>query len=356
MRFQKLCSAIGFGTLILTAACGHSDPFITAGVDQQGPFETATLSRLTFNSDADYFANWTADGKGILYTFRDPGRVDRDRCMAMLPAGGGTRLFTLCDDRPGHADSAETIASGALSTDGKLLYLVGASLPVNQIPARVTLFLADTATPFNRQALLSLPVQLGGGLSPNWLGNITWVAADQFVAMAQEITVVPSCINCALRDTVFNQLAVVRGTITSSGATLQTIAGTESSRSFSVAENRSSIAFVQGLTISKVPVGGGTITPIATLPPGIDKRIDDVSCRETVCVLNVYEQSVSGIGTTTPVYALVRLALAGGAVSPLNVTEGIWSNVRLSPINGDVVLRVGSLKTGDLYLFRNLVP
>ncbi|MES2124720.1 MAG: hypothetical protein V4503_08555, partial [Gemmatimonadota bacterium] len=342
MTFPKIRSMAWPSVLLAIAACGHSEPFVTAGVDQQGPFETGTLSRLTLNADADYLASWTADGAGILYTFGDRGRADHDRCLAILPGGGGTRQFTLCDNRPGHADSAETIASGALSTDGKLLYLVGASLPSAFVPGRVTLFLADTVTPLNRQALLSMPLQLGG-LSPNWLGDITWVAPDQFVAMAQENTVVPSCIGCPARDTVFNQLGVVRGTITSSGATLQLVAGTEGTRSFSVADNRTSIVFIQGLTISKVPVAGGAITPIATLPPGIDKRIDDVSCRETVCVVNVYEQVLSPLGSAKPVYTLLRLTLAGGAVAPLNTTEGIWSNVRLSPANGDVVLRVGSL-------------
>ncbi|MEP6590042.1 MAG: hypothetical protein ABJC19_02560 [Gemmatimonadota bacterium] len=336
-------------------ACGHSEPFASSSVDQQGPYNTAAMLRLTFNGDADYGATWTADGKGILYTFGDPGRADHDRCLAMLPGGGGTRLFTLCDNRPGHADSAETMASGALSTDGKLLYLVGASKPLDQVPVRVTLFLADTVAPLSRQTLLSLPVQLGGGLAPNWLGDITWVGSDQFIAMAQEITVRPPC-PCALRDTVFNQLAVVRGTITSSGATLQTMAGTEGASSFTLADNGGSIIFAKDLTISKMPVAGGAITSIVTLLPGIDKRIEDVSCRATRCVANVYEQVLSPLGGPKPVYQLFQFSSAGGAATLVTSTEGIWTAVRVSPTNGDVLVRVGSLKTGDLYLFRNLLP
>lgn len=342
------------GTLLTVGACGHSDAFTTPEIDPQGPFSTAARAQLTFNGGADNAPSWTADGRGIIYTFAEPGRADHDRCLAILPAAGGTRLFTLCDNRPGHADSAETITSGALSTDGKLIYLVGASLPIGQLPSRVTLFLADTITPLIRQTLLTLPVQLGGGLAPTWLSDIAWVASDQFLALAQEITLLAPCPGCA-RDTVLTPLAVVRGTISATGATLQMVAGTEGARGYSLAEGGSSIVFSRGLAISKLPVAGGAITPVLTLGAGIDKRIDDVSCRGTGCVINVYE--VFSTGAQVPGYQLFRIATTGGAATVLATTNtDPWAAVRLSPTGTDAVVRVGPYKTGDLFLFRNLLP
>ena len=353
-RFRLLAP---LGASLLLGACGHSDPFTTPKIDQQGPFNTVARSRITFNSDADYAPSWTADGRGIIYTYADPGRADHDRCLAILPAAGGTRIFTLCDNRPGHADSAETITSGALSTDGKLLYLVGSSLPIGQLPVNVTLFLADTSAPFNRRALLTLPTPVAGGPIPSWLGDVSWVAADQFVAMAQDITLMPQCFGCALRDTVFNNLGVVRGTVTGSGATLQLLAGTSGARSYSLADGGSTVVFAIGLAIFKVAVGGGTVTLVTTLPAGNGKRIDDVSCRGGACVVNSFEQEPNPLGGSRPAYKLSRFSSAGGAATLIDTTDtGPWSAVRLAPTGADAVVRVGSLKTGDLYLFRNLLP
>ncbi len=345
--------------VLALSACGHSEPFVSAGVDQQGPYNGADPLRLTFNSDAEYGASWTADGKGILYSFADPSRADHDRCLAILPAAGGTRLFTLCDNRPGHADSAETIASGALSDDGELLYLVGASLPIGQLPVNITLFHADTAAPFSRRTLLTLPRDVGGGLRPNWLTDVTWVGPDEFVAMATDLTLAPQCPGCALRDTVFNPLGVVRGTIGGNGAAMELIEGTLGASHFAVADGGASLVITNGLTISKLPRSGGPLTVLTTLPNALSKRIDDLSCRGGVCVVLTFEQEpdLNPPPQFDDLYKLLRISTSGGPATTLTLTYSTqWRQARVSPTGPDVVVREGSPKTGDLYLFRNLLP
>ncbi|MES2304179.1 MAG: hypothetical protein V4558_01655 [Gemmatimonadota bacterium] len=346
--------------VLAALGCGHSEPFVSAGVDQQGPYNGADPLRLTFNSDAEYGASWTADGKGILYSFADPSRADHDRCLAILPAAGGTRLFTLCDNRPGHADSAETIASGALSDDGELLYLVGASLPIGQLPVNITLFHADTAAPFSRRTLLTLPRDVGGGLRPNWLTDVTWVGPDEFVAMATDLTLVPQCIGCALRDTVFNPLGVVRGTIGGNGAAMELIEGTLGASHFAVADGGASLVISKGLTLSKLPRAGGALTTLTTLPATFSKRIDDISCRGSACVVLTYEQQLEPEPPPpffVDLWTLQRISTAGGA--PTILTQSFstpWLQAKVSPTGSDVVVRQGPPKTGDLYLLRNLLP
>lgn len=359
MTSSTLRLATRLGALLALTACGHSDPFITPGIEQQGPFSTVARARITFNSDADVAPNWTVDGKGIIYTFADPTRRDRDRCLAILPAAGGTRIFTLCDNRPGHADSAETITSGALAEDGELLYLVGSGKPIDQIPTLVTLWQADTISPFKRRKLLSLPSDVGGGLRPNWLLDVTWAGPDEFLALAADLTLVPQCIGCALRDTIYNPLGVVRGTIGGNGATMELVSGTLGATSFSLADGGANIVMVKGLTLSKLPRAGGPITLVTTLPnSGVGKRIDDVSCRNTACIINSYEISTPPPpAASKPIWSLLRVSTAGGTATLVESTDaGPWSAVRVSPTSADVVVRVGSLKTGDLYLFRNLLP
>lgn len=347
------------GVLLALAGCGHSEPFVAPGIEQQGPFSTVPRARLTFNSDADYGATWTADGKGILYTFYENGRRDRDRCLAILPAEGGTRLFKLCDDRPGHSDSAETIASAALSTDGELLYLVGSGRTIDQVPQKVTLFHADTASPFTRRVVISLPSDVGGGLRPNWLLDVNWTGPDEFIAMAANLTLIPQCVGCALRDTIFEPLGVVRGTIGGNGTAMELLAGTEGAASYSLADGGTNVVFVKGLSIYKMPRAGGPTTLLTTLPnTGFVKRIDDVTCRGTACAVGVFElTNPPPPASSNNTWTLMRISTAGGPASLIETTDaGPWSGARVSPINGDVVIRVGSLKTGDLYLFRNLLP
>ena len=111
----------------LLAACSHSDPIAPSDPGPVGPFSEGSPARLTFSAADDRFANWTDDGKGIFYSFQAPNRPDRDRCLGLLPGEGGTRRFEVCEHRGAFADSTDFFASGALSTDGKLLYIQATS-------------------------------------------------------------------------------------------------------------------------------------------------------------------------------------------------------------------------------------
>ena len=58
--------------LLLLLGCGHSDSFI---VSQPivGPFGSGADIQLTFNVEQDYWPAWTQDGRGILYSYVNPG-------------------------------------------------------------------------------------------------------------------------------------------------------------------------------------------------------------------------------------------------------------------------------------------
>lgn len=342
--------------------CGHSEPFAGADIEARGPFATTPHVQLTFNPGADGSATWTDDGTGILYTYAELTRRDHDRCLGILPAGGGSRTLSLCDDRPGHADSSETITAAALSPSGQLLYLAGSSVRDASLPVNTALFLATRDAPLQRRALVTFPVQLGGGTAATWFGGVTWINATQFVAIAQEITLVPACA-CAARDTVFNNLGIVRGTIPEAGAaTLELIPGTAGIVAFTLAEGNTQLLYAQGRTVTKMPAAGGAAAVITTLPsPPFNteiRRIDDISCRGTTCVLLVYEfVTPPPPGAIKPIWRLERMTTAGGATTLVESTEGSpWLSAKVSPTGPDVVVRVGSFKTGDLYLFRNFLP
>jgi hypothetical protein len=83
--------------LLLLAACSHETPF--AGQpppSASGPFSSTVPTRLTFNVGADRTPAWSADGLTIYYSAQDSFGLDKDRCNARLPAGGGTRTLVTC--------------------------------------------------------------------------------------------------------------------------------------------------------------------------------------------------------------------------------------------------------------------
>jgi hypothetical protein len=83
--------------LLLLPACSHEMPFAgrpPAGAS--GPFSSAVPTRLTFNVGADRTPSWSADGSTIYYSAQDSFGLDKDRCNARLPSGGGTRTLVAC--------------------------------------------------------------------------------------------------------------------------------------------------------------------------------------------------------------------------------------------------------------------
>lgn len=328
---------------MLLAGCAHTDAFTAAPSDPLDvPFAAGEPTRLTYNADADLNPSWTPDGQAILYTFADPARADRDRCLAMLRPTGGTRFKTICDDRSGHADSADYFAGAALSAGGKLLYIENTSQRGALLPLNTSLYLADTAAPFVRRTLVTFPIQLGNGRSANWLSNVTWVGEDQFIAMARDFTVVPLCGGCALGDTVYNPMGIVRGTVPATGtATITPIAGAENYSAFAVAENGTQLVLAAGGVVSKMPIGGGAATVLTTL----GGSVVEVACRVTSCAA-----VTSGASSR-----LERFSTTAGA-STLLVTGTNWIGISASPGSPHVVIRTGNVRLGDLALVHDVLP
>lgn len=329
---------------LLLAACAHTDAFVAPPPPSaDGPFAAGEPTRLTYNADADLNATWTPDGQAILYTFADPTRPDRDRCLGMLRATGGTRIRTICDERPGHADSVDYLAAPALSAGGKLLYIESTSPRGVLLPQNIALHLADTAAPFVRRTLVTFPIQLGGGRTANWLTNVTWIGEDQFIAMARDFTVLPRCPGCGLGDTVYNPMGIVRGTVPATGAaTIAPIPGTDGYGAFAVAENGAQLILAAGSVVSKMPIGGGAATVLTTLGSGAV----DIACRNTSCVALTSSQ-----GSTR----LERFATTPGAAT-LIVSGTGWRVASASPGRADVVVTDGPRTLGDLLLFHDVLP
>ena len=75
---------------VMPAGCTHDGPFVP-GVYSPGVAPGAgSLVQLTYNAGVDLAPTWLPDGSGFFYTNERFDRPDRDRCLALLPALGGT--------------------------------------------------------------------------------------------------------------------------------------------------------------------------------------------------------------------------------------------------------------------------
>lgn len=334
--------------LLLAAACGHSEPYTTTPTNTDGPFGAAVPTRLTYNTFTDSAASLTADGQGLMYLYT--GFANGDRCIGLLPPGGGTRRWELCDTRFEAADSGKTFSAPALASDGRLLYLSALARRGRDGPDRTTLWLADSALPFQRRALISFPLNIGGvGIS--WLTDASWTGADTFLARAGILLIQRPCSFCTL-DTTVTPSGIVRGTITATGATLSFVPGAESPEVMALAENGGVIVFMRSFTeVLRVPATGGTPTLVAALPTSA--RVTGISCQDSECVITQLGGTVGGGGEGTRIY---RIRLATNAVDLLTTVAGRWAGPVLLPTGGDVVMQASTTPTRDLYLFKGLLP
>ena len=182
-------SAIPF---LLVVACTHSDAFPTGGY-QAGPSSSGPDVLLTFSADQNYWPVLTEDGSGVLYAFMDPAasRIPSHRCIGLLPVAGGTRFWQWCDNRGTQRDSSNSFTAFALGSDGRLLYVesvVPSGFPFQT--QQIALWLADSASPFRRRALATLPVVVGDSVV-NWFADLPWTGPNTFVGLGQRYLPAP---------------------------------------------------------------------------------------------------------------------------------------------------------------------
>ena len=319
--------------MVLLGACAHSDPFTTSstGNGNTGPFADGPVVQLTFNPDQDYWPMWTQDGAGVLYSYVPPGRSNLGRCLGILPAGGGVRIWSLCDDRVTMIDSTRSFAAFSLDSSGRLLYLEVVGTLRGGSPSGTVLWLADTTAPFQRRAIGSFPRPIGDSVI-DWLADIRWTGQNEFVALGLRFGLFP---HGAVLDTVFLGRGVIKGTIGNGEAILTLVKGTESAVSYALANQGRTIVFGtngQPLVptppppLQSVPVEGGVPVVIAARP-GLG--IQGVSCADTVCVAASDGQ------------LLWRVSLNSGALEMVaSNLSGLYTPM-VRPGSSDVVVQSG---------------
>lgn len=348
---------------LVAAACGHSEPFLL-GTTPVGPYNSGPDIQLTLNEEQSYWPAWTQDGRGILYSFVSPGALSIHRCIGLLPAAGGTLLWQLCDNRATQTDSTNSFTAYALNSDGRLIYAEAVSPAGIQslTPRFNTLWLADTASPFVRTQLLTLPITIDGTLV-GWLSDISWSGPSTFVALAQDLSIQFNCPReCNPEDTILvaNGGIVVRGAIVGGRATLEGVAGTSGATGYSLAEGAATIVFTRlhDMRLYKVAALGGAASVLTTIPSsGPNTKIYEllgVSCKATRCIVAAdpvwlfdTPPDVAPPNAARGVQAgsklLFSVSTVDGGTQPLRTTDDLVATPIISPTSGDVVVQIGGV-------------
>ncbi len=134
---------------VAMAGCTHTDPF---SLDERQPLEpfrvNDRLIRLTFNPGDD--RDPSVQGATLLFSRLEVHRSDLDRCIAIMPARGGTLSDVMCAGGSFTDDTTHAWLQPTLSPDGtQLAYVLEWSDPIlpNLIPGRRFLVVAPADQP-----------------------------------------------------------------------------------------------------------------------------------------------------------------------------------------------------------------
>ena len=220
--------------MCLLAACDHTTPFTTDVEAATGPFGSGSPIRVTFDSGADIRPVWLPDGSAFVYTEERTDRADRDRCLAFIPAKGGSIVRRICPggDLPG--DSVDDFESPGFSAGGQLAYVRTTMLAFigRAGPDASQLVLGTFGDPLNVSVLTQLPYPLASG-SVDVASELHWVSPTTLIYLGERQSFPSRCGSCVLRDTLRTGIDVERIDLGGSGPVRSTVPNTASATSVS---------------------------------------------------------------------------------------------------------------------------
>ena len=344
--------------------CGHSEPFVTSGLQELGPLVPGPEARIAGGGGM----TWTEDGAGLTYFYSSgcysyAPFVNRMRYppesvfiagIALLPSTGGSVKWERCELGAPFitgSDSSVSIPSAAMGSGGRLLYVERISARLHgdghdHFPAyyHVDLFLGDSSRPLNTSSKLLTLFRERTGVATvppagiNLLTRLAWAGRDGFIGEGYQFQPDGSQV----------YLGLIRGTIASNSAALAAIPGTADTHRWTLAESGTSVVFADdSLILRREAFTGGAVTVVGTIPPGARRNIIDVSCREALCLVLTNEDAIFPPRIST----FWTVSLSTGAVTLLRTDQKTYSSAKLSP--GSNVVLVG--ESDGMHLFSELL-
>ena len=228
------------------AACNHGEPFRPGEYGPDGPFASGPLIRLTLNPGTDFAPVWVSN-TGIVYTAERLDRVDHDRCLAFLPAGGGAITGYVCAVTSSD-DSTQVLEEAAPGSAGRLVYV---RMTTHRLPARPltpdaqALVLSTLSDPNTVRVLRTIPYTPPWGGTPHLgVGYVSWRDSTKLVYLAQSVSYPRDCGSCP-PDTVRTGMEIVTLDLAPAAPVLSQVPGTDNASSVTVGASGDTIYFTR---------------------------------------------------------------------------------------------------------------
>lgn len=341
----------------LATACGHEAPLKPGAYPPNQPAGTGALVRVTFNPGVDLGPSWLPDGHGFLYTVERIDRDDLDRCLALLPAAGGTIEREICDRIPAADDSVDAYTAAAVSSDGRLAYVrATASLSVGWpvAPYAQQLVAAPMDHPDRARVLQTIPYPGPSGRIHQAVTQVRWLGDSSLVYVGQKVSYAAACDGCPL-DTIASGLEIVRLDFAGPTPVLTMLPGTDQASSVTTAGDDTVFFTVNGDSrVFRLRLAIDSLDVVHDFGPGNIARDVQVASGRLVAVVggNVSFGIDPALG---PVQrdgggALVLVDLVGGGERTLTPPTALYRHAALAPDGHHVVAEAVIGRTTDLYL------
>jgi len=296
--------------VLVVCSCDHTKPFSVEDPGSVGPSSGAPPIQLTFSSGED--RQPSASSEAIVYSRLEPGRSDSDRCIAVLPAGGGTLLGAFCAGGA-YADSmVDAWVEPAVSPDGRLAYVRDQGRPLGMGPSTRRVVVTPLENPDSILFDLAIPLELADGRRATAVQQVSWPAPGtlRFLVGEDVFVVNPP----AQPDTGFNPYRVVDVAVPS-GARRE-YAATEGTSFYANAPD-GGIWYTRALELHHLPLGSDTTQLVGSFTGPVI--------------------SMAAVGGQ-PAAVVLRTVL-----NPVGIVTLMWTEVeRLDPVTG---LPTGSQRT-----------
>lgn len=180
-------------TLIL-AACTHSEPFAVEDHNLGTPFVAENPARLSYSFGAEGAPAWLPEGTEFIYAFDSP--ESPDGCLGVMQARGGQLTRVICQLAPGHEDTTTTLDWPAVSTDGRIAYLLSSTPSDQPASPTVRLVVAPLDRPSMASVVRTFPFTGPDGAFYVGFNSSQWLGTEALAFIGEIEEVVVPCPGC----------------------------------------------------------------------------------------------------------------------------------------------------------------
>ena len=227
MRKRSIAMALAI------VACTHEPVFTpSAPAGSKVPRDTGVVHAVT-HSGTDGFPSWLPDGSGLTYSFRSADSPPLNlRCLATIPAAGGTREALSCKVRAA-GDSVDESDFPTPGLGDELAYSWVVWRSKAYIPDSMLVLVGSLSSPGDATSVFKFPATLGQRLYSK-VTHLAWFDAHTLAASGAVATIVQDCLGCPFR-TVYAGRNILLLDITTRPATVTLVPNTSPATSVAVA-------------------------------------------------------------------------------------------------------------------------